>query len=259
MIAKSLFFVAGTVVTLAIGYGALKVTAPALATGLDTMAHDYLLGWDETACSNNALGCLQSRFTTLAGLETNASGSIRQMRSRLDQVKGMVEEQQTVSEKNAAFLDKGKGLLKEHELDPDRPVEFLGRTYPNLATFRGQLQLLFEEKSSIDTNLKSAQDLRKRLQDGLDALIIHQGRISLAKQMIPSQIELVKANQTLADFNGSLAMIDGVIKGSESGISESDQLIRSTKELMETGIGSVAGLTKAGSASDSAFEAFLKQ
>jgi hypothetical protein len=259
MIAKSLFFVAGTVVTLAVGYGALKVTAPSLANGLNTMAHDYLLGWDDAACSNNALGCLQNRFTTLAGLETNASGSIRQMRARLDQVRGMVEEQQTVSEKNAAFLDKGKTLLKEHELQPDQSIEFLGRTYPSLATFRGQLQLLFEEKSSIDTNLKSAQNLGKKLQEGLDALIIHQGRISLAKQMIPSQIELVKANQTLSDFNGSLAMINGVIKGSESGISESDQLIRSTKELMGTGVGAAAGLTKTGSASDAAFEAFLKQ
>jgi hypothetical protein len=101
-------------------------------------------------------------------------------------------------------------------------------------------------------------DLKNKLQADLDALIIHRGRISLAKQMIPAQIELVRANQTLSNFQVNLAMIDGVIKGSQGSIADSESLIRSTKELMATGDIPAAITTPASKSPNQALEEFLQ-
>lgn len=259
MIIKSLFFTAGAIAALSTSYGTLKIAAPALSSHVDTLVHNYVLGWSESACADNPLGCLESRYSTLQTLETSASASIIQMRSRLEQISGLADEQELQSEKNQAFLDKGRALFKNYQLSPDQRIDFAGRTYPDLSTFKSQLQLLFEEKSMIDANVKSAKSLKSKLQEGVDALVIHRGRISLAKQMIPSQIELVRANQTLANFNSSLAMIDGVIKGSEGSITDSENLIRSTKELMDTTNIGVAGLGGPTKSSNDAFNQFLQQ
>jgi hypothetical protein len=259
MVIKSLFFVAGTVAALSTSYGTLKVAAPKLSAEIDTLLRSYVLGWSENACTNNPLGCLESRYSTLQTLEATAATSIIQMRSRLEQISGIADEQELVAEKNQAFLDKGKVLFKSHGLSPNQQIEFAGRTYPNLATFQNQLQLLFEEKSMIDTSVKSAKNLKQKLQEGLDALVVHRGRISLSKQMIPSQIELVRANQTLANFGTSLAMIDGVIRGSEGSIADSENLIRSTKELMETSAVDAAGVADPSKPSNDAFNHFLQQ
>lgn len=91
-------------------------------------------------------------------------------------------------------------------------------TYPDLASFKAQLQLLFQEKAVLETSLASARDLRAKLRSRLDALMVQAGQITLAKRVIPAQLQLVRANQTLDAFSENLTMIDGVIKGSVDGL-----------------------------------------
>ncbi len=62
--------------------------------------------------------------------------------------------------------------------------------------------------------------------------MVQAGEVTLAKRMIPAQIELVRANQTLADFGENVVKINGIIRGTEADVKETEQVIRTTKDLM---------------------------
>ncbi|RUM06396.1 hypothetical protein [Rhizobium chutanense] len=258
MTVRTLIVIGSAVAAFYTGFGTISVAAPDVATKLDIFLRNNVLGWSSESCSANALGCLETKYDTLSASEASAGVSITQLRSALEQTKALAEEKGLELEKNRAFLDKGKTTIKSAELTNSTEIEFAGKTYPDIATFRSQIQLIFEEKSVLETTYKSVLDLENKLQADLDTLIIHKGRISLAKQMIPAQIELVRANQTLSNFQANLAMIDGVIQGSQGSIADSESLIRSTKELMAMG-NDPGTITTAGSkSSNQAFEEFLQ-
>lgn len=255
MLFKALFLSAGTIATVAAGYGALTVAAPKAAATIESFVRNQGLGWDDDACASNPVGCLNNRYDKLAQLERSVDQSIRAIRGELDRVSALVSEQELVSGKNTAFLDQGRGVYREHEANPDQPIQFAGRTYPNLDVFRSQLELLFQEKTSLEQSLTSARELKGKLKERLDALMIQAGQINLAKRMVPAQLQLVKANKTLADFGTNVAMIDGVIRGSEAGIDQTEQLIRTTRDLMTP---SKAAAGSPAPATSGAFESFLR-
>lgn len=253
-------FIALSTVTLAAaatGYAGLTVAAPDAAGKIEAFVRDRGLGWDAQACEANPSACLSSRYTRLQALERDVGGSVEAIRAELQRVSGLVDEQELLVSKNGAFLDRGRSIFRERSAEADQAVTFAGRTYPNLQTFKAQLQLLFEEKAALDTSLASARDLRKKLQERLDTLMVQAGQINLAKRVVPAQLQLVRANRTLADFQGNVAMIDGVIHGSEAGLGQSQQLIRTTRELLGPEA-PVNGGAKPSKAAQEAFEGFLK-
>ena len=252
MITKPLFLTAGMIAVAAAGYAAMTVVAPTSAAKIDTFVRNQALGWDDEACRANPVGCLNNRHDRLEVLDRDVGQSTRAIRSELDRVTALVSEQEMLTTKNGAFLEQGRTLYRERQMSPDQSIVFAGRTYPNLGVFRSQLELLFQEKTSLDTSLASARELKTKLQERLDALMVQAGQIGLAKRMIPAQLQLVKANNTLAEFNTNVAMIDGVIKGSEAGVTQTEQLIRTTKDLMEP-----AATTKPSKPTSEAFDRFL--
>jgi hypothetical protein len=260
MITKSLIVATGVVLTASVGYAALKVNAPDVAGKIESLVRDYALGWDDTSCTGNPDGCLNARYARLQELEREVGASTHAIREEHVRVSSLVGEQEELVAKNALFLSEGKGVLKKLDVDTaqgliaaDGPVEFAGRTYPNRSTFKAQLQLLFEEKGALEKSLVSARDLRNQLQARLDTLMVQAGQITLAKRIVPAQLQLIRANKTLGEFSTNLDMIDGVIRGSEAGLNQSQQLISTTKDLMTP----LAVDSKSSSKED--FEAFLKQ
>ncbi|CDX49140.1 exported hypothetical protein [Mesorhizobium plurifarium] len=254
MFMKSLFYAVGTVVVIGGGYAALANAAPTTASAIDGLVHDYLLGWSDSACESNPLGCLDSRFRVLQDLEKRVQRSILAIRGQRDRIAALVDDTETTVAKNSAFLNEGKELYKR-TLQPESPIEFAGKSYPNGAVFKQQLALLFQEKAGLEANLANSKALKKKLDERLDGLMSQSGSITLAKRMVPAQIELVRANMALTDFGSNLDMINGVIKGSEVGLDETEQLIRTTKDLMT----SDGNLTTPVDVPDEAFEKFLSQ
>jgi phage shock protein A len=260
MIMRTVLAAVTVVATAGIGYGAIKVAAPGTASEIESLVRDYVLGWSEDACESNPNGCLNARYDRLGELEKEVQTSTRAIRSEHARLVELVAEQEELVAKNGMFLNEGKVQLRKLEADAlsglapsDGPVQFAGRTYPNRATFKAQLQLLFEEKATLEPSLASARELRDKLQARLDTLMVQAGQISLAKRIVPAQLQLIRANQTLGEFNTNIDMIDGVIRGSEAGLNETKQLISTTKDLMNTG--TPEGRAKE---SDAAFEEFLK-
>lgn len=253
MIAKTLFIAAGSVATAAIGYAILSHAAPETAARMESVMRDRGLGWDDAACQANPAGCLNNRFDKLQTLERDVETSTNAIRGEIERVTRLVAEQEELVGKNGMFLEQGRALFKERQAQPDQAVTFAGRTYPNLATLKAQLQLLFEEKAALDASLASARELAGQLRARLDTLMVQAGQIALAKRVIPAQLQLIRANKALGEFNVNVGMIDGVIRGSEAGLNQSRQLIRTTKDLM-------APITPQGrqGASQEAFDAFLR-
>ena len=215
------------------GYMFLDKTAPDAAAKINAAAHDYFLGWNDASCQQNPLGCLSSRYRTLQILEKKFDGSAATVREQKDRIEALIEEQQLTVAKNSAFLNEGKNLLKDSIVQSQPTIDFAGKTYPDSSTFKHQLSLLYKEKKGLQRNLENSIKLQKQLQEQLDSVMVQSGDITLAKRMIPAQIELVRANMTLSDFSENLQTINGVIKGSETGLTETDNLIRTTKDLME--------------------------
>lgn len=216
---------------------------PDQATALGDIVRDNITGWDEWACKASPAGCLENRYNRLASLEIDVGGRLSAIRAQRGSVSAMVDEQQSLVSRNAALVSEGKALFKQFKLDPSRQLEFVGKIYPSAAIFEQQLALLFKEKKAREANLANSRALEAKLRESEEQLMIHSSDISLAKQMIPAQIALVKANRTLADFGENLTMINDIIKGSEVGLADTDQLIRTTAELMEPGAISNAGAT----------------
>lgn len=260
MIIRTLLTTVGALTTATIGYAALTVTAPNAANKIETLVRDIGFGWTANSCEANPEGCLNSRFTELSRLEKEVASSITAIRNEVDRLGALVTEQEDLVGKNTIFLEQGRATLKAREStlapvgDTTHGIEFAGRTYPDAASFKAQLSLLFQEKATLEQSLKSARELRTKLQARLDELMIQAGQITLAKRVIPAQLQLVRANQTLGEFSENLTMIDGVIQGSVEGISQSDQLIRTTRDLMVN-----STQKPASSEGQQAFEDFLKQ
>lgn len=253
MFFKSVIYLATTALIAGGGYVALKAASPSAAAKISGIIYGNVLGWDEAACEANPLECLTSRYEVLQGLEKKVGGLVQTIRAQKDRITALVDEQQMLVAKNASFLNEGKLVYNAGTAQPDAPITFAGKTYPNSNTFKQQLALLFQEKSGLETSLSSATSLEKKLQERLDSLMVQAGDITLAKRMVPAQIELVRANMTLSDFGNSIASIDGVIKGSEAGLKDTDQLIRTTKDLMDPDANTAA----VPQVSNKAFDEFL--
>lgn len=238
--------------TAAAGYIALAAFAPDSAARIESSLRGGLFGWNAATCEASPINCLESRLATLRGLERSTAASTETLRGEVDRMERVVREQEELLARNTLFLDQGRAVFREREGMPDRPVQFAGRTYPSLAIFRAQLQLLFEEKAALEPTLASARELRDQMQARLDSLMVQAGQIALASRMVPGQMQLIQANRALGDFGASVSMIDGVIRGSEAGLTQSRQLIGTTRDLLAP---SPAGR---GGAVREAFEAFLQ-
>ncbi len=253
MIIKTLFIAAGSIATVAAGYTILSATAPDTAARIESVVRDRGLGWDDAACQANPTGCLNSRFDKLQSLERDYEVATNAIRGEIDRVARLVAEQEELVGKNAMFLEQGRALHKERQARPDEAITFAGRSYPNLATLKAQLQLLFEEKAALEASLSSARELSGQMRARFDKLMIEAGQIALAKRVIPAQLQLIRANRALGEFNVNVGMIDGVIRGSEAGLKQSRQLIGTTRDLMAP-----ASPKGRPGASQDAFDAFLK-
>jgi hypothetical protein len=253
MLLKTLTISVATAALTAVGYAGLTVISPTTASTIESFVRDRALGWNESACLSNAEGCLNNRYEKLSRLEQSIGQSIQAIRGEFDRVSSLVSDQELLAGKNTAFLEQGRAAYRDRLGNPDQAIVFAGKTYPSLEIFRSQLELLFQEKTALEQSLTSARELRGKLKDRLDALMIQAGQITLAKRMVPGQLQLVKANQALSDFGANVAMIDGIIRGSEVGLGQTEQLIRTTRDLMEP----AKSTTNPSRATAEAFQNFL--
>ncbi len=74
----------------------------------------------------------------------------------------LVYEQRLLQAKNRTFLEQGRAIYQQAMAQPEAPVHFVGRDYPNPATLKLQLELLFKEQQQRDEAVASAKALQLR-------------------------------------------------------------------------------------------------
>ena len=242
-----------------LAYPALQQAAP----GLMARTNAYLsahTGWDESACEADPTGCLDAKATQLRALGEQVSVSLDALRAEQGRVEAMVAEQSLLQAKNQAFLEQGRGLYQTHLANPDAPLMFAGRRYPDLETFKLQLELLFKEQRQRQASVAAAEDLQQQLNQRLDALSLKHSEIAQQQAMIPTQRELLKVDRTFGEIADTINAIDKVLQDGRETVTEADdgELIATTADLMRR-LAASQPVTGAVEPVDTAFQAFLAE
>lgn len=217
-----------------------------------------ITGYSADACSADAAGCLEAKRAPLARSKDEILKAIRNLEAEALKTATLSAENEQLLAKNTFFLEQGKAALNAGLANGTKVFSFAGRTYPDAATFRAQLELLFNEKTSIETQVKASHELHAKMEERLQQLRLQQGRVEAALDNLPSQISLAQANVTLSTLDDQIKMIDNAVSESNHQAASSESLIGGTRELEKRAENSL-GLTVAQQQANERFDAYLKQ
>lgn len=241
---------------LALGYPALQQAAPGLAARADALLTRYT-GWDEAACQADPTGCLDAKAGQLASLDQRIATSLDALRAEQARVETLMAEQQLLQARNQAFLEQGRALYRAHADETGTPLVFAGRHYPELDTFRLQLELLFREQQQREASITAAGDLQRQLAERLDTLALKRAEIVQQRALIPTRRELLRVDRTFAEIGATIGDIDRVLREARQAATDpvDEALIGTTTELMSRTASRTA--TPGEGQLESAFQAFL--
>lgn len=257
MVHRTLTFLAGSVVALAVGAVAVQVAAPAAAAPVEAFIREHLIGWDYSACRSLPAECLTSKYQTLADRERKLSSTIRLLQSEGARIGRVVEDRELVLQKNYTFLDQGREALLAAEASGETPIVFANRRYPDAGTFRQQMSVLYAEQPTLVQSVSDARDLEGRLNGQTQKLVIQHANVRAARELVPGKLALVQGNQVFAEFEENIDLIDDALSASDTGLLDAVGLLGSTQELIasETGSGNIgAGI----GGTNQSFEDFLR-
>lgn len=250
-------FVVGCVVAVSVGAVAVQVVAPSAAGSIEAFIREHAIGWDHESCRAAPADCLRSKYQSLADRERKVDDTIRLLQSEGARLGGVIVERAFLIDKNRALLEQGRTVLADAEAKDKTAVLFAGRTYPDTATFRRQLLVLFAEQDNLGKAVADARALESQLNGQTQELVIQRSNVRAARELIPAKLALVQGSQVFGEFDESIAMIDDAISTTDSGLLDAGGLIGSTQELIASEAGS-RNSAEGGSDVNQSFEDFLK-
>ncbi len=248
------------VVILTGGYLGLDYLAPGWTAELRGIVSEHGGVWSETAMQRDPVGFLEYTRKRLMSEKENLGKVVLDIRENLAPLDQHIQERTEDLVRTNAFLKEGREVYqtavetaKTRDIDA---IKFAGRTYPDLVTFKSQLQLLYNEKQSNNGLVAQGQETRTRLRERLYSMLLHQGKLEMAIQEIGPQIAIVKAEVSVQQLDAIMertqSVTDGVLKKSAEMVDEYGP-IGTTRDLVESSKQAVFE----DSAVNSEFEQFL--
>jgi gas vesicle protein len=242
------------------GYFTTDHYAPAWTAELRGIVQESGSNWSEAAIRSDPVGYLEFTRRRLEGQKGALSEVVRQIRNNMQPLQEHIQQRTEEQAKTEAFLKEGRSVyqdaLKVQESRPVEAIKFAGRIYPDLPTFKAQIELLFNEKQGNEALLKQARETKTRLDERLYAMLLQQGKLEMAIQEIGPQIAIVQAEVTTRQLD---EIMQHTHKVSDSVLTDTTRMIDEfgpigvTKDLVE----SAKGVLTHGSGFNGDFERFL--
>ncbi len=253
---KTIATLAAIPLGLALVYGTVQHLSPGLAAELRGWAR-VSQDWSEEAMQSDPVGFLEATRTRLERERGRLGGLVQELRTAMGPLDGHIEERAAELAKTDAFLREGRGLYQQVAANPPADgVRFAGRHYPDLPTFKAQLELLFSEKSNGQSLLEQARATRARLNDRLSAMLLQAGKLDSAIEQVGPQIAIVRAERSAAAVDRTIAagrrLSEGVID--ETARLIDDFPIGTTRDLLKT----APAVQSVPIGGNPAFDAFLR-
>lgn len=256
LVSKIVAFVAAVFV----GYLALDHYTPGATAEVRGMVLQYGTNWSDQAIQRDPVGFMRYTKQQLQEKQAAFTQGVNDLRKNIHPLNEYIQEETEALAKTNALLKEGRAVYRIAE-EKDKTevidaIKFAGRTYPDLTTFKSQLQLLYNEKLSKEGLLKQSEGTRTQLNAQLSAMLVQQGKLAMAIQEIDPKIAIAKASSNMAELNNLLDQTQSV---SLDILTTSDQQIEAfgpignTAELIESMKNSVV----ISHDTDRAFEAFL--
>ncbi len=262
LILKPVQLILGLVLAGLLGYALLNHFAPGMAAKARHTLENARQ-WSEEDKQKDPVGYLEYTRQRLRGQKAALEDILRDLRENQAPLAQHIQERTEELAKTTAFLKEGREVyqhaLKVSETREVEGIKFAGRTYPNLETFKAQLELLFNEKQSAEAMLEKAGQTERRLDEKLYTVMVQRGRVEMALKEIQAQVAIVKASSAVNEMEDLIAAGDSVTAGV---LAQTDRLVEdyapigTTSELLESAQKASASN---GGGLNPQFEAFLEE
>jgi hypothetical protein len=185
-----------------IGAWALSYAAPSWSAKAHALFSHYIVGWTEAACDRNKEACLASKHAELDALHSELATAITALANQKGKIAHDLADRERDLAANAALLEEGRRLYAQ-AIQIKTTVRFVGREYTADALKR-QLEVLFQEGPALQALVTQVRTMDEALDRKLNDLIVKKTKVRAARDLLPSQIELVRANTIIGDIDATL-------------------------------------------------------
>lgn len=221
---------------LVLAYGATSHFAPGLAAELRGMIRASQQ-WSQEAVQSDPVGFLKATRSRLIQERARLGDVVQELRLAIGPLEGHIDERLSELARTEAFLREGRAIYQQAvSTGTQDGILFASRRYPDLQTFKTQLELLFSEKADSEQLLEQLRATRERINDRLAASLLQAGKLDTAIQEIGPQIAIVSAEHSVKETEQTIAagrrLSQGMLIDTARMIEEFP--IATTRELLET-------------------------
>ncbi|ALG66870.1 hypothetical protein [Beggiatoa leptomitoformis] len=225
---------------LIIGYISANEYAPAVTAELRTYVKNTATEWSDEAKRSDPVGYLRFSQEKLEQQKVQLQTVVKEMRAAVQPLAEYIQQTREELAKTAALLNEGKTIYQQATIvGPSEVVsgiKFYGRTYPDVNSFKTQLEVLMQEKMGKESVLAKADTTHKQLTERLISTRLQIHQVEMAINQIAPQIAIVQAataGNELSKLIGEAEKVTNIALDGFQEPADSYNLIRTTKELVE--------------------------
>lgn len=214
------------------GYGVLDRTAPGLTSAADRLLRERVLGFSKESCERHPVACLADQGRRLAAMAGEVDASLDGIREEAIRTEMLLADRRRQHAQNVLFLEKGReARTRAGTVAAGRPIEFAGRSYPDVAALDSQLHLLWQEGQSMRATIEGMERLRGDLRERERVLQVRRGEIQDELAVIPARQQQLRSRRLLDGFAETTSEIAALLERTKEGLERTGPLIGTTADL----------------------------
>jgi hypothetical protein len=233
-VARRSFTLLWALVFITVGAWTLSHSVPAWASKATALVSHYITGWTERACERNKEACLTAKYTELDVLHSELTTAINALGNQKGKIARDLGNRERDLAGNGALLEEGRQLFAR-SANSRSTVRFAGREYTPEALKR-QLEVLWQEAPALQALVTQVRAMDEALDKKLNDLMVKKTKVRAARDLLPSQIELVHANTIIGDIDATLRDVTKLADTVSADVAEMNDIskwLATTNELIK--------------------------